>query len=224
MRSAVVAACHANHAITIAFCFRSGSLDALVEIDVGVMHADVVVLVLLDRIEAGHAGGTEAQMIGGADALEHVPAQPEILQRLDPPVEQRLRRLARLGVPPVDRPGRRIDVEVDDRLVARVLVGVPFEVLLHVGLRAEQPLFLAAPQRDADRPLRLRADRLQDPHRLHDHRRPVGVVRRAGAGMPRVEMRADQHDLRPELRVGAGDLGDDVVGVGIVGDDSATAR
>src|SRR6476646_352702 len=40
--------------------------DPLVEIDVGVVHPHVVVLVLLDRIETGDAGGAEAQMIGVA--------------------------------------------------------------------------------------------------------------------------------------------------------------
>src|SRR5262252_1337822 len=37
---------------------------ALVHVDVGVVHPYVVVLVLLDGIEAGNADGAEAQMIG----------------------------------------------------------------------------------------------------------------------------------------------------------------
>src|SRR5438876_6607982 len=40
---------------------------ALVQIHVGVVHADVVVLVLLDRVEAGHPDGSAAEMIGVAD-------------------------------------------------------------------------------------------------------------------------------------------------------------
>src|ERR1035437_9184198 len=43
-------------------------LEAFRGVDVGVMHADVIAFVTLNRIEAGHAGGDEAEMIGGADA------------------------------------------------------------------------------------------------------------------------------------------------------------
>src|SRR3954453_11423139 len=53
--------------------------DALVEVDVGVVHADVVVLVLLDRIEPGDAGGAEAEVIGVADAGNDVAPGAEIL-------------------------------------------------------------------------------------------------------------------------------------------------
>ena len=79
MRSAVVAACQANHAMTTGVLFQVLLAHALVEIHVGVVHADVVVLVLLDRIEAGHAGGAEAEMIGVADARDDVAAHAEIL-------------------------------------------------------------------------------------------------------------------------------------------------
>ena len=43
----------------------------------------------------------------------------------------------------------------------------------------------------------------------------VGVVGGAGAGVPRIEVRADHHDLVLDGVVGAGNLGDHVVGVAI---------
>src|SRR3954449_12854583 len=43
-------------------------------VHVRVMSADVVIAVVLDRVEPGHAGIDEAQMIGGADRLDDVAA------------------------------------------------------------------------------------------------------------------------------------------------------
>ena len=69
------------------------------------------------------------------------------------------------------------------------------EVLAHVGARAEQALFFAAPERDADRAARPGADRFQDPQRFH-HRRAAGrVVGGAGRERMRVEVGAEQHDF-----------------------------
>src|SRR3954469_12301321 len=119
--------------------------DALVEIDVGVVHADVVVLVLLDWIEPRNAGGAEAEMIGVADPGDDVAPRAGVRQRREPRVEQRFRRLAVLHVPPVNGAGCRIHIQVDERPVARLLVGVSLEVLLHVGFRSEQPFLFTAP-------------------------------------------------------------------------------
>ena len=53
-----------------------------------------------------------------------------------------------------------------------------------------------------------------------DRRDAVGVVGGAGAGMPRVEVRADHDDLGLQLRIRCrADPGDHVVAVGIVGDE-----
>src|SRR5260370_5343642 len=60
--------------------------DALVHVDVRVVHADVVVLVLLDRIEARDARAEEAEVIRVADAGNHVPPRAEILPRPQPPI------------------------------------------------------------------------------------------------------------------------------------------
>src|SRR5207247_3997130 len=57
---------------------------ALVQIHVGVVHADVVVLVFLDRIEAGHTDGPETEMIRVADPGDHVLPRAQVLERLQP--------------------------------------------------------------------------------------------------------------------------------------------
>ena len=54
----------------------------------------------------------------------------------------------------------------------------------------------------------LHAARLQNPQRLHHDRRAGGVVGRAGAAVPGVEVRADHHDFIG--LVGAGNVRDDV--------------
>src|SRR6185436_14580200 len=99
-------------------------LDALVEIDIRVVHADVVILVFLDGIESGDAHGAEAEVIGVADPRDDVLAHSEILQRREPLVEDGLRRLAVLHVPAVNRSAGRIEIQVCHELVALVLVRV----------------------------------------------------------------------------------------------------
>src|SRR6185437_14673356 len=54
-------------------------IDALVHVRVGVVRADVVVLVFLHLVEAGNAGRAEAEVIGRADAGDHVAPHAEIL-------------------------------------------------------------------------------------------------------------------------------------------------
>ena len=122
-----------------------------------------------------------------------------------------LRGLVAFRVEAVNRTVARIDVEVDGELVARRLVRVAGQMLRDPRLRSEQSFLFAAPQRDANRAARLRADRLENAHRLEDRRRTVGVVGRAGRRVPRVEVGADHHDLVAQRRVGAGQLGDHVV-------------
>ena len=82
-------------------------------------------------------------------------------------------------------------------------------MLQHVGLRTEQPFFLAAPERDADRATWLDADRLQNARRLHHRRAADRVVGRAGRRLPRIEVTAEHHHF--VLLVAAGDFRDRVV-------------
>ena len=56
---------------------------------------------------------------------------------------------------------------------------------------------------------------LQDADRFHRDGAAGAVVGRAGAGMPRVEVAAEHHDLRSQHRIGAGDFGDDVEAVDV---------
>ena len=73
----------------------------------------------------------------------------------------------------------------------------------------------SSPVHSARRTVRssLQVERLQDPHRLEHHRAAGGVVGGAGAGVPRVEVRADHHHL---VRfAAAGDLGDHVRGLAV---------
>ena len=89
-------------------------------------------------------------------------------------------------------------------------------MVAHPGRRSEQPLLFPAPQRHADGALRLGAHGLQDAHRLHHRGRAIGVVCRADAGVPRVEVAADHDNFVLQHRVGARQFGDDVVGIAVV--------
>ena len=85
---------------------------------------------------------------------------------------------------------------------------------LDVRARSEQPLFLAAPQRDANGTARREPDRLDDPRRLH-HRRAAGrVVGCARRRVDRVEVRAQDHHFAGEI--GSRDLRDGVEPLAVV--------
>ena len=86
-------------------------------------------------------------------------------------------------------------------------------MFFHVGARAEQSFFLAAPQGDANSAARLHADGLQNANGFHGDGAAGGVVGGSGAAVPGVEMRAEHDDLA--ALVGTRNLGDGVVGVGI---------
>src|SRR5262249_36632500 len=153
-------------------------------IHVRVVRADVVVAVVLNRIEAGDAGIDEAEVIGRADGLDRVLPYADAFERLDPRIEDRPDLGVVLQLPAEELAGAVVDVEVDVELRARRRVRVPREMLRDPRFRSEQALLLAAPQRDADRAPRPRADRLQNAHRLDDRGRAVGVVGRADSGVP----------------------------------------
>ena len=82
----------------------------------------------------------------------------------------------------VDRPGRDVTVEL---------------VLVRPDVR-ERPAhaeLLAVPEHEAERARRLQAEPRHLPRQVDDERAVGAVVERAGAEIPRVEMRAPQHDL-----------------------------
>jgi hypothetical protein len=69
-----------------------------------------------------------------------------------------------------------------------------------VVARAEQSLLFAAPERDADGAARLESGGVEDAQHFHHRRRAGGVVGGAGRAVPRIEVRANQHDVVLEVR------------------------
>ncbi len=60
--------------------------------------------------------------------------------------------------------------------------------------------FLAAPQRNANSPARLQLQRLKNSHGLHHQGDSGSVVGRAGAGVPRIQMRPDHNHFILQIR------------------------
>jgi hypothetical protein len=100
------------------------------------MNAHVVVRVLLDRIEAGNSFGNEAQVIGISDSRVHVLPRAQILEWLEPSVEDALGCVVPLSEKPIDRTVAGIDVQVDGEFVARGFVRVARQMLRDPGLRS----------------------------------------------------------------------------------------
>ena len=103
---------------------------------------------------------------------------------------------------------------VDARIVALRFVGVAREMLLHPCFRAEETLFLAAPESKPDGAARPRADGLEDAHGFHHGGDAIGIVGRAHAGVPGIDVGAEHDDLILQDGIGAGNFRDDVVRVG----------
>ena len=79
--------------------------------------------------------------------------------------------------------------------------------------RSEKTLLLSAPQDRTYRSTRNRVDRREKSHGLHYGRYTVSVVRRAGGGVPGIEVGADEDNLLPDDGIGAWNLGENVVAV-----------
>ena len=154
-------------------------------------------------------------MVGVRDAGFHVAPDADVLERLGETIEDDLGGRHVLHVPAVDRPHSRVEVQIRGDSVACGLVRLARIVRSHICLRAEQPFFFATPQRDANRAAGPRADSLQDAHRFHHRRRPVGIVGRAGARVPGIQVRAEQNDFILQHRIGSRDLGNYVVALGV---------
>src|SRR4051812_30247440 len=174
------------------------------------MDAHVVAGVLLNRIEARHSFGDEAEVVGVAYSSNDVATESQILERLEPRIEDRLRRGVPFHVEAVDRPVAGIDVEVHVELVARGAVRVTGEMLRDPRLRSVQSLLLATPEREANRAPRASAHRLEYARGFEDGRRAVGIVGRAGSGVPGVQVSADHHDLVLQSRIGTWNLRDHI--------------
>ena len=100
-------------------------------------------------------------------------------------------------------PGAGINVEIRIQFrVLRLLVFKTAKMLLHVRQRAEQSLFFAAPQRNANRPPWFHVQRRQNPHCFQHHRGADAVVRSSRRVMPRIVMAAQHDDLVFLVRAG----------------------
>src|SRR5205807_979154 len=86
--------------------------------------------------------------------------------------------------------------------VLRLLVLKTAKMLLHVRQRAEQSLFFAAPQRNANRPPRFYVQGRQNPNRLQHHRRTDAVVGSSRRVMPGVVMASEHDDFVFLVRAG----------------------
>ena len=168
---------------------------------------------ILDHGEGGNAHCVERQVIRRSDPLDDIPPNSNFAQRLEPAIEDPLRRLVTLHVEAIGRSCAGIIVQVYRNPITR---GFVFEVPGHVGLRAKQTFFLSSPQSYADGPARPRFHGHQDPHCFHSGSSSIGVVRGACSRMPRVQVRTHEHHLVAQHRIRAGNLGEDVVAVEVV--------
>src|SRR5690606_18078879 len=220
---------------------RGGLLEVVrrrvvVGVQVGVVDVAEVVQPVLYELEAREPGAVEGDVVGAAGVARGDHGGADVVERLQPGLEDRHRGQVLLRVDAADPAGTVVEVEVGAELLVRRLalelaavaaeerrqpgllgVGrlrVRGEVLGDVVGRADQALLLAAPQRDADGAARLGADRLEDAHGLHHHRDAGAVVGGAGGGVPGIHVRADHHHLVGE-RATTGDLGDGVVALAV---------
>src|ERR1035438_1887312 len=86
-------------------------------------------------------------------------------------------------------------------------------MLLHIALRAKEPLLFAGPQGNANGAARLDVKRLQNAYRFHGNDGAGAVVGGSGPGDPAVEMAAQHHNLVFQFWVGAGNFSDGVKSV-----------
>ena len=193
--------------------------------------AEIVQLVL-HELEARNACAVERHVVGAAGGALGDDGRAHVVPRLQPAFEDRRRRQVFLRIDAADLAAAIVQVEVGGNLVVAggalqlALVGaecdrqrllgrirgfrVAREVLFHVGLRADQALFLAGPQRDPDGAVGLGAHSFQDTHCLHHHRHARAVVVGAGTGVPGIQVRAQHHHF-VALRAAAGEFGNGVV-------------
>ena len=159
----------------------------VVHVVIGVVRAGHVVERILDELEAGKTHRVERLVVGASGVGQRQRRRSEVLERREPRLEDRPDHVVALKIDAADPAAAVVQVEI--RGQARVLgperhrerVG---EVRLHVGARTEEPLLLAAPERQAHGAVHLQIKRLQDTHRLQDHGAAGRVVGGAGPAVP----------------------------------------
>src|SRR5712691_5923781 len=134
---------------------------------------------VFERVEPGFEDRNDGRVLLRVDAAYFAGSIIEIEVR----GQLRVLRLdgQRTGVAP--ECGRKIAL-----LLGRFRPGC--EMLRDVRPRSEKALFFAGPQSDANGATRLNADRLEHADDFHRYHGARAVVRRPGASMPRIEVRA----------------------------------
>src|SRR5262249_3409400 len=122
-------------------------LNGIRQVGVCMPRAYIVIAEILDHGERWNACLIERHVVRGPDPLDDIPPYSEFAQRLEPAVEDPLRRLVSLHVKPVGRSGSGIVVQVHRKTTARCRVS---KVLVNICSSPEQTLLLASPQRCAD--------------------------------------------------------------------------
>src|SRR5690606_40290092 len=141
--------------------------------------------------------------VGFRAALAGAPLDAQGCERLGNPRDRALRVVGNPGVEAVDAPGAEVAFGHDR--VAGDLVGMR----PGIGEAAMQALLLVGEGDHADAARWALRERGDQPGRSHGDADAGGVVDRAGALVPGVQVAADQHDLvRPAA---AGDLADHVL-------------
>ena len=126
-------------------------------------------------------------MIGSTRVPNRDRRHPQIAEGREPLLEQRTHRLVFLQVDTANPAASVVQIEIPRQLAVfgallhRRWIG---EMRLDVGTRTEQPLFLSAPQPDADRSIELQVQRLENACHLDHHSASRTVVGRARSGMP----------------------------------------
>ena len=213
----------------------------VVDILVRVVQAGEIVERILDELEARDADVIERQVVRAFRVLQGDGRHSEVLQRLHPGLEDRPDLEVLLEIDAADAARAVVVVEIsrdlgvvglgqefggvsegippvllqflEVQLVQALLVGVP-EVTGDVAARAVEALLLAGPESRPDGPPRLDAEGLEDADRLHGHGAAGGVVHRPRPAGPGVEMPAEHDQL--VLLIRAGDLGRDIVALGVL--------
>ena len=144
----------------------------------------VVVYIILERRERRHAGTpNETHVVAAPDVPAHVAPGADVLQLLEPRIEDGLGLVVLLHVKTVDRSLPDVLVEVHGELLPRLAIRIAFEMTRYPLPRPVEALFLAAPNAHADRAPRVGTDSLQDAHGLDGRRDAVGII---GASRPRM--------------------------------------
>src|SRR5581483_7590777 len=168
--------------------------------------AALVVQIVLNELEAWNAYGVEAQVVGSAGVAVGDGGDAEVFEGGDPLGEDRRHHAVALGVDAADFTAAVVHVEIagDEFLFGldlkragsaphefrqRHLVGGcrgfgGAEVVSAVALGAEEALFFAGPEGDADGAARVDVKRLEDADGFHGDDGARAVIGGAGAGDP----------------------------------------